>query len=113
MTLWRDGTMHLVMSILEFMQRPAALVPRPRLHLIRFHGVLAPIAEQLTRTERRMSGWRRAIALIARQMGRQLQFDPLSSGHLASDRRLKRLCAAPIHPSGVVRKASQRAATSP
>jgi hypothetical protein len=29
------------MSPLEFMQRLAALVPRPRLHLIRFHGVLA------------------------------------------------------------------------
>ena len=33
------------MSALEFMQRLAALVPRPRLHLIRFHGVLAPIAK--------------------------------------------------------------------
>ena len=30
---------------LEFMQRLAALVPRPRRHLIRFHGVLAPNAE--------------------------------------------------------------------
>jgi hypothetical protein len=29
------------MSPLEFLQRLAALVPRPRLHLIRFHGVLA------------------------------------------------------------------------
>ncbi len=37
--------MHLVMSPLEFMQRLAALVPRPRLHLIRFHGVLAPNAK--------------------------------------------------------------------
>jgi hypothetical protein len=36
------GTKHLVMSPLEFMQRLAALVPRPRLHLIRLHGVLAP-----------------------------------------------------------------------
>ena len=27
------------------MQRLAALVPRPRLHLIRFHGVLAPNAQ--------------------------------------------------------------------
>jgi hypothetical protein len=27
------------------MQRLAALVPRPRLHLIRFHGVLAPNAK--------------------------------------------------------------------
>ena len=29
-TPWRDGTAHLVMSPLEFMQRLAALVPRPR-----------------------------------------------------------------------------------
>jgi hypothetical protein len=42
---WRDGTTHIRMSPLEFMQRLAALVPRPRLHLIRFHGVLAPNAE--------------------------------------------------------------------
>ena len=71
-TPWRDGTTHLVLrqdasspvdclrqpkgpssararparlSPLEFMQRLAALVPRPRLHLIRFHGVLAPHAK--------------------------------------------------------------------
>jgi hypothetical protein len=30
---------------LEFMPRLAALVPRPRLQLIRFHGVLAPNAK--------------------------------------------------------------------
>jgi len=41
-TPWRDATTHLVMSPLEFMQRLVALVPRPRLHLIGFHGVLAP-----------------------------------------------------------------------
>ena len=43
-TPWHDGTTHIVMSPLTFMQRLAALVPRPRLHLIRFHGVLAPHA---------------------------------------------------------------------
>jgi hypothetical protein len=43
---WRDGARHLVMSPMEYMQRLAALVPRPRLHLIRFHGVLAPNAKQ-------------------------------------------------------------------
>ena len=46
-TPWRDGTTHLVMSPMEFMQRLAPLVPRvprPRLHQIRFHGVLAPNA---------------------------------------------------------------------
>ncbi len=30
---------------MEFMQRLAALIPRPRLHLIRFHGVLTPNAK--------------------------------------------------------------------
>ncbi|MGH8569544.1 MAG: transposase [Gammaproteobacteria bacterium] len=39
---YREGTTHIVMSPLEFLQRLAALVPDPRLHLIRFHGVLAP-----------------------------------------------------------------------
>ncbi|MDP9129165.1 MAG: transposase [Candidatus Binatota bacterium] len=42
---FKNGTTHVVMSPLEFMQRLAALVPRPRLHLIRFHGVLAPNAK--------------------------------------------------------------------
>jgi hypothetical protein len=42
---FKDGTTHIVISPLEFMQRLAALVPRPRLHLIRFHGVLAPNAK--------------------------------------------------------------------
>ena len=44
-TPWRNGTTHRVMSPLEFMQRVSALVPRPRLHLIRFHGVLTPNAK--------------------------------------------------------------------
>ena len=42
---YKDGTTHVVMSPMEFMERLAALVPRPRLHLIRFHGVLAPNAK--------------------------------------------------------------------
>jgi Putative transposase len=71
-TAWRDGTTHLVMSPLEFMQRLAALVPRPRLHLIRFgvrinslrevsgptlreHGVLAPSFTQIRQSCARMS----------------------------------------------------------
>jgi hypothetical protein len=36
------GAAYRVARPLEFMRPPAALVPRPRLHLIRFHGVLAP-----------------------------------------------------------------------
>ena len=44
-TPWRDGTSNPRLSPLEFMQRLAALAPRPRLHQIRFHGVLAPNAK--------------------------------------------------------------------
>jgi len=33
------------MSPLEFSHRLAALVPRPRFHLMGFHGVLAPNAK--------------------------------------------------------------------
>ena len=42
---YKDGTTHIAVEPLEFMERLAALVPRPRLHLIRFHGVLAPNAK--------------------------------------------------------------------
>jgi Putative transposase len=52
-TAWHDGTTHIVISPLEFMQRLAALVPRPRLHLIRFHGVLAPNAKLRAQVIRR------------------------------------------------------------
>ena len=45
-TAWRDGTTHLVMSPLEHTQRLVTLVPRPRLHLIRFHSGLAPNAKR-------------------------------------------------------------------
>jgi Putative transposase len=44
-TPWLDGTTHVVMSQLEFIQRLPALVLRPRLRLIRCHGVLAPNAQ--------------------------------------------------------------------
>jgi hypothetical protein len=44
-TPYRDGTTHVVMSPLEWMHRLAALIPRPRLHLVRYHGILAPNAK--------------------------------------------------------------------
>lgn len=40
-TPWRDGSTHLVQLPPEFMQRLAAFVQRPKLHLIRHLGVLA------------------------------------------------------------------------
>jgi hypothetical protein len=41
---WRDGTTHLVFDPVEFLGRLAVLVPRPRINLILYHGVLGPRA---------------------------------------------------------------------
>jgi hypothetical protein len=34
--------MHVIFEPLDFLARPAALVPKPRFNLTRFHGVFAP-----------------------------------------------------------------------
>ena len=39
-TPYRDGTTHIFFEPLDFLARLAALVPRPRVNLTRFHGVL-------------------------------------------------------------------------
>jgi hypothetical protein len=41
-TPWSDGTSGVVFSPLEFLEKLSALVPPPRIHLTRFHGILAP-----------------------------------------------------------------------
>ncbi len=39
-----DGTTHVLFEPQDFIARLAALVPRPRAHLIRYHGLFAPSA---------------------------------------------------------------------
>jgi hypothetical protein len=39
---WSDGTIAIKLTQMEMIERLAALVPRPRVHLTRFHGVLGP-----------------------------------------------------------------------
>ncbi|EHB8431381.1 AAA family ATPase, partial [Salmonella enterica subsp. enterica serovar Infantis] len=41
-TPYRDGTTHVIFEPLDFMAKLAALVPKPRVNLTRFHGVFAP-----------------------------------------------------------------------
>ena len=41
-TPYRDGTTHIIFEPLDFIVRLAALVPKPRVNLTRFHGVFAP-----------------------------------------------------------------------
>ena len=42
---WSNGTTHIVLEPLELVEKFAALVPPPRFHLVRYHGVLAPVAK--------------------------------------------------------------------
>jgi len=49
---WADGTTQLVFDPVEFLERLAALVPRPRINLVLYYGVLAPRA-----------AWRDAVVL--------------------------------------------------
>ena len=41
-TPYRDGTTQIVFESIDFVARLAALVPKPRVNLTRYHGVLAP-----------------------------------------------------------------------
>ena len=43
-TPWQDGTTHVVMERRELLERLAPLIPPPRAHQVRYHGVLAPCA---------------------------------------------------------------------
>ena len=41
---WADGTTHLVLTPTELLERLVPLVPRPRINMLLYHGVLAPNA---------------------------------------------------------------------
>jgi hypothetical protein len=43
-SIWSDGTYQIVLTPEELLEKLAALVPPPRLNLVRYHGVLAPNA---------------------------------------------------------------------
>ena len=79
---FRDGSTHVVLEPLDFIARLAALVPRPRLNLTRFHGVFAPNCKQ------------RARIVPRRPQGRVEQDKPLAPMTWAQ--RLKRVFAIDI-----------------
>ena len=41
-TRWRDGTTHVSFSHLDFIARLVALIPPPKMNMVRYHGVFAP-----------------------------------------------------------------------
>ena len=42
---WRDGTTHIVFTPHELIEKLIPLIPRPRCHLVRYHGILGPSAK--------------------------------------------------------------------
>ena len=48
-TRWRDGTTHILMERSELIERLVPLIPTPRAHQVRYHGILAPGASQRDR----------------------------------------------------------------
>lgn len=43
-TRWRDGTSHILMERRDLLDRLVPLIPPPRAHQVRYHGILAPAA---------------------------------------------------------------------
>ncbi len=43
-TRWRDGTTHVAMERSQLIERLVPLIPPPRAHQVRYHGILAPCA---------------------------------------------------------------------
>lgn len=89
-TPYRDGTTHVVFEPLDFIARLAALVPRPRANLTRYHDVLAPNHR-----------WRAAVTPAGRGRGKRVAAQPEKSTierHVAMSwaQRLKRVFAGAV-----------------
>ena len=91
-TPYRDGTTHIVLEPLDLIARLAALVPPPRMHLTRYHGVFAP-----------HSRLRAVVTPAGRGRGRKPQADevtdkPVVPRHVAMNwaQRLKRVFGVEI-----------------
>ena len=74
---WADGTTHVVFDPVEFLGRLAVLVPRPRINLILYHGVLAPRAAWRSAVVRRQaSGAGREVGVMASATAPAREADP-------------------------------------
>jgi len=92
-TPYRDGTTHIVLDPLDLIARLAALVPPPRMHLTRSHGVFAPhskLRAAVTPAHRGVGG--------PGQGADQTADKPITSRHVAMTwaQRLKRVFSIEI-----------------
>jgi hypothetical protein len=90
-TPYRDGTTHVIFEPEDFIARLAALVPKPRAHLTRYHGVFAPACPDRARV---VPGTRAAAACNANERSEASAADRQRS--LTWAQRLKRVFAIDI-----------------
>ena len=97
-TPYRDGTTHIVLEPLDLMARLAALVPRPRMHLTRYHGVFAPHS----RYRAAVTAARRGVGAPKRPTPGADPGKPETPRHVAMSwaRRLKRVFGVEIEGCG-------------
>ena len=69
-TRWRDGTTHVLMERQELLERLAPLIPPPRAHQVRYHGLLAPCASGRDRVVPRPLGFEEAEAVASAAVAR-------------------------------------------
>jgi len=91
-TCWRDGTTHVVMERHELLERLAPLIPPPRAHQVRYHGVLAPCASGRSRVVPAAEG-HQEVSFVAPHATRNLSLtaeaeSPVRMGTASRDQEL-------------------------
>jgi hypothetical protein len=74
----RDGTTHVIFEPLDFIARLAALVPKPRVNLTRFHGVFAPHSRHRARVT--PARWGGGAQRLKRVFGIDIETCPACGG---------------------------------
>jgi hypothetical protein len=93
-TRWRDGTTHVVMERHELLERLAPLIPPPRAHQVRYHGVLAPCASGRSRVVPAAEGRDRSFVAASHAPNLALITEVESPVHLGMRSRGQELGAA-------------------
>ena len=93
-TGWRDGTTHVVMERHELLERLAPLIPPPRAHQVRYHGVLAPCASGRSRVVPAAEGRDRSLVAASHAPNLALITEVESPVHLGMRSRGQELGAA-------------------
>jgi len=111
-TRWRDGTTHVLMERHELLERLAPLIPPPRAHQVRYHGLLAPCASGRDRVVPRPSACdvteRAAPAAVEGEPLQLLERASCSEGSNAPTRNIP----DPLEPlPGTVRPAASQLRT--